>query len=1304
MLLSRTLVPLFVLICLGYRYVNSFPVIPNNVRVDSEVELLKNREFFLYTVEEFIDRQDGSIQVRVRDEIPVSRNDSATISYYRIREITTKEKNFGDLILSYNHQLVCKPIRLEFWLLKEMTYILSSLRKSPDLNIDDLRDDRTAIGPTTLLRLFYSNAKLFKLSMKAFDELHLTDMYYFQAIVSLKDNQLAKLICLIPVATVMDGANIIVGKTLLSELKTQYHPAVLSVVLFTKGDNRIEKSPQILYDSSEDELDKLTISYNLIQGRSMAKHLGLKFGRSDEKNPFTLPSGKGCGSFATHELFFVSATQFSGIFETQSSDSIYYIAYDSSTNHLRVDSIGEYKTIYDLKERRVTYINDPDFLLVDDNEQHKKEKDIHEDNTHCAQTSIMEADDEEGFYRAQSMEQILGLDKYIGLQFLGTVLLEDGTYCMMFEREISYRQIPVIAKMKMNTNLKAQRNDRIFIVYYFVDDLLLSTKGNDDFYYDQTSYQSMWLKRIEVTSINQFSKTNNLLAQITFNEFTWNLESISEDTRDRQSKILHPVRTFDTFECKSTHDQTKLEFLIKEVDKSTFDGKKTDPSWDRNRMIEIKNQIESFEEAIIVFVSRQTGISRSLINKFELIDARATSSFEANSKLFLVKANLVMPMNYNFDRLLIGWLESIDSVPFEKYGKFVKDVRFISRIECSLILATMFYNQNKINMVYCPNTGCAYIDDLHSIEFIEKNPATMEEYYKSTSPNSCEIYVQTKVVDSSKVIGDRFTPSLIEKSLAGSQILLDIQSASQESQFNIFRGIVTKTALIKGLSLDSLGHIIRYGLCYSESVNFKKDEQFGIDITKLKLNKPHSLIYCHKACHLDSNCQTYSYSKDLNECILTNVPNKYLVEPNIDGSIELIGLEEKKDCNLYKPNSLHLYETSPIVLMNSLSAFDSPFNNDKRYYLTVAKISDCATLCHSNELNNAKRIQCRKFSYFPMNSVCAIEDKQFYLLETRDKVSNIEVLDKGKHFMEAVGKKNWFTIQQYHEYYRDFSQYYVIKNWMKIGISGEIKTKDRNKQQAIDVKSTDSKEIEEIDITGKLTLYSLEKEDCLRECAVINPNCVMVDYCFNNIRGVPTRHCSMYTVRSPFLINSIKLESAEEREKQDISSDSTYLTDLERLYYKPGNNKLILEKDYGCAHYYLAGDNLAIKRQLAEAKLNSHQGNLEVMEDLANEDLESSREYLESLRKFVEPISSSIGLLQIALTLFFGVSFGCIMSLMVSATISDNPCFQSINFRSFSAANLRHFFTSFTHGRFGRTERSFSRVNLDVELRDIKED
>lgn len=1296
----RTLVSLFVLICLSYRYVNTFPVIPYNVRVDSEVEILKNREFLLFTVEEFIDRQDGSIQMLVRDEIPVSTNDSATMSYYRIREIATKDKSFGDFVMSYNHQLICKPIRLEYWLLKEMTYILSLLLKSPDLDIDDLKDDRTAIGPTTLMRLFYANAKLFKLIMKAFDELHLTDMYYFQATVSLKNDHLAKLICLIPVATVMDGANVIVGKTLLSELKTQYHPVVLSVVLFNKGDNHIEKSPQILYDSSKDESDKLTISYNLIQARSMAKHLGLKYGRLDEKNPFTLPPGKGCGSGSTHELFFVSAIQFSGIFDIQSSDSIYYIAYDGLTNHLRVDSIGEYKMIYDLKERRVTYIRDPDFLLNDDNEQHKKENNNdHEDKTHCAQTSIMELDDEEGLYRAQTMEQIVGLDKYVGLWFLGSVLLEDGTHCVMFEREISYRQIPVIAKMNNNINLKAQRNDRIFIVYYFVDDLLLSTKENDYFYYyDQTSYQTMWLKRIEVTSINQLTKTNNLVAQITFNEFTWSLESISEDTRDRESKILHPVRTFDISECKSTHDQTRLEFLIKEVDKSTFDGMKTNLSWDNNRMTEIKNQIESFEEAVIVFVSRQTRISRSSINKFELIDARPKSSFEANSKLFLVKANLVMPMDYNFDRLLIGWLESINEIPFEKYGKFVKDVRFMSRTECSLLLATVFYNQNKINMVYCPNSGCAYIDDLNSIKYIEKNPTKMEEYTKSASLNSCEIYVQTKVIDSSKVIGNRFTPSLIEKSLAGSQIWL-----TKESQYDAFRGIVTKTALIKGLSLDSLGHIIRHGLCYSESVNFKKDEPFGIDVTKLKLNQPHTLIYCHKACHLDANCQTYSYSRNLNECILTNIPSKYLVEPNIDGSIELNGLEENKDCNLYEPNSLHLYRTSPIVLMNSLSAFDSPFNSDKRYYITVAKVSECANLCHSNELNNAKSIQCRKFSYFPMSSVCAIEDKQFYLLETRDKVSNIKVLDKGRHFMEVVGKENWFTIQQYHEYYRDHSQYYVIKNWMNIGRSEKKKTEDHNKQQAIDVKSNDSDDrIEAIDITGELTLYSLEKEDCLRECTVINPNCVMVDYCFNNIRGVPTRYCSMYTVRSPFLINSLRLEPPEERERQDISSDSTPLTDLERLYYKSGNNKLILEQNYGCTHYYLAGDNLAIKRQLAETKLNSRRGNLEVMENLASEDLEISREYLESLRKFVEPIASSIGLLQISLTVFFGISFGCIMSLMVSATMSNNACIQSISLRSFSVANLRDFFTSFTHERFGRTERSVSQVNLDVELRDIK--
>lgn len=1271
-----------------YKFANTLPAIPDNVRVDTEVATLKNREFQLYTVEEFIDRQGRSIQVRAKDEFPVSPNDSSVVNYYRIREVETKSRVYGDFVTLYNHRSLCTTIRTKDWLLKDMTYTFSLLYDSPDLNLADIKSDRTAIGPISLLRIFYQNAHLLKLTMKGFDGLRLTEMYYFQANVSLKTDQVAKLICLIPVATVMDDVNVIVGRTLLSELKTLYHPAVLSVVIFNKGDAHIEKNPQDLYDITKDESDKLVIAYYLVQERSLSKHLGLKYGRLDERNPFTLPQGEGCGSTATHELFFVSALQFSGIYESQNSNSRHYIAYDGLTNHLRIDLIGEYKMIYDLNEHRITYISDPDFSLDDRN----KEEDLsHEDKTHCSQSPIMQVDDEEEFYKVKTIEEVIGLEKFIGLQYLGNVILDDGTHCMMFEREIPYSKIPII--VKMNINVKAQKNERIYIIYYFVDDLLISAKGND-FFNDLTSYQSMWLKRIEMMSRNSLTKSSALNAQITFNEFAWSLESISDDTRDRGSKILHPVRTFDTYECKSTHDQTKLEFVMKNVDKGDFDEKKAESSW--NRMTEVLNQIESFEEAMIVFVSRQTRISRSLINKFEIIDAQpAASSLERDKKLFLVTANLITPMNFNFDKILVGWIDSINSIQIEKYGKFVKDARSISRTECSLHLATLFYYQNKVNMVYCPNVGCAYIVDLGSINYIEKDPRKIDASI-STSSNMCEIYVQTKVVDSSKIIGDRFTSSLVQKSLNGSQMLFDVLNLSQESKFNTFRGRVIKTALIKGLSSDFLGHAIRYGLCYTKSTEIKGDRPFDLGITILKLEQYHSIIYCHEACHLDPNCQTYSFSKDSNECILTNIPSKYLLEPNIDGSIDLVGLRENKDCNLYIPNSLHLYQASKIVMLNSLSGLDSPYNNDKRYYMTVANLFDCASLCHSIELNAAKRIQCRKFIYFPTNSICVIEDKQSYLFETRDKVPDINLLEKTKHLMETVGRDNWFKVDLYHEYYRDYSQYYVINDWTKIEQSVKKQEAER------DSKNSNHDAVNEIhDISGETTLYSLEKEDCLRECTIINPNCVMVDYCFNNIRGVPTRYCSMYTIRSPLLMNTPKLEP-EDREEEVISSDSNPLTELERLYYKPNNFKLTSVRDYGCIHYYLTGDNLALKRQLAAAHSDSQQGSSEVISELANEDLESSREYLESLKQFSNPVTSKIGLVQICLSLLFGISTGCIMSLIISTWISRNSLVNTISWINLPASNLRDWFNNCRNERFGRTQRSDSHVGLDVELRDIK--
>lgn len=1230
--------------------INGLPELFDNIRADSKMLYLTQNLAQIYLVAEFINRQDGSIKISVANLTETDSQDDSK-DYYRIREnITGYYDGLDDKVVLFNAStLLCSVAHTSNWYLFELTNVLDALFTSDQLNTARIKSDRTSIGPITLLQIVYENAGSFLLDSRAFDDTNLYDTYYFSMILDLSPNQKVKFICTLPAQHAnIDDDKIQVGKTRLSQIISNVHVSKVAIV-FSDQENgtskRVplerKKSSDLLLLQSQTEYDILLVSYTLIQELSLVKHFGSSGGsKISFNNPFILPGGAGCGLVSQHSPFYVLAHRFSGQFEALHFADTFYIAYDQETNHMRYDSIGEHKIIYSLNHKRATMVADSSNLMTPIGEDYQ-------DQNHCVQAYFRDMElGEDKIFNSKTMADILGFGQEAGLFYLGTTTVDDGAKFLfhVFEREITFRQIPAI--LLMNLSLKPRANGRFFLVYYFVNEQL---NGNDDIFQDN-AYESMWLKKMELHSRNEVSKYTFTVSRLKFNKFTWSLETLSEDTRDRQTKLLHPVRLFDTLECSSIHDQIQLEMLLTQLKDTELLGNWQQVVSKNNSYYKtvgelLTKQTNLIEESLMAFISKRTDFARSLIGDLDFLLLDDVDNDPESTKM-IVKAKLIKPLNYKYKRNLLGWVKTFESLRYGKKVTLTKKKSLMTRHECLLSLGTRFNDKNKINMLYCPNVGCGYIQNLTSIEYIkasgQTSPITTEIYF-----SMCEIYQLQKQVDF--ITGEFrniYSIDQIRKSLDKARVSIELNQVESESDIKkTFHALVSQLSLIKGImSQDSLDELLFTGSCLTKSIvsppaSGDQQELDNIKVVQFNLDKHHSQVHCHKACLMYAFCMTYTYNRASKQCSLSNISKNIALrarDPEDSPSI-LNNLVSDTNCSMYAPNSLLLYE------LKTETRYDSPtriWNSDK--YLTISSLIDCAQLCHVNELTPGKQDHCRSFKYLRLNSVCVLEAsnyKTYYVKEDANLINNSPnkflTYDQWK---DIVGIDQLHQFIQIEQFQRDYAQYYTIKKITKIQLNESIDN-DSNFTQ----------------LATSTVLYNIDRDVCLRECTIVNPDCVMVDYC--NIINTEssytsqTKSCHMYHIRSPFTFKNYRLNEMIKLENDNESSTTKLfgglpLNSLETKFYIQGksNGHNVTTKLANCQHYYLNGDNLYLKRQLAQSSGTNWTDDT-IVNEIGQWDWLISKNFVEQAKKFAQAYSynQSSGSLFSTLALMIGISFGLVM-------------------------------------------------------------
>ena len=1183
-----------IIIALIQVQVCGLPKLPDSLRADSQLLYITEELAQMYYVDEYIDRLDGSVRLTVANVSDSDKGDDV-IDYFRIKEHIKDYDPLNDKVVAYNSdQSSCKADHLGSWYLFELSHILSELFYLKDLASGETRNDRTSIGPIALLRLVYESAHLFRLDSKAFDEVNLCDTYYFSYQTNLNPGSPqqvdVKLIAALPVQHTESDSQIKMGQTLLSQIESKVHLSKIALIFADNkagpNDDQIKRVSADLLDFTKSRLGRLIVSYDLIQERSLSKHSGAKGGQPGGSNPFALPAGIGCGLVSDHNPFYVSARQFSGQYEADDFSDSFYMAYDEKTNQLRYDSLGEHKIIYSLNEKRAVIVADssgaPRANSTNQANQGIIFDQLHEDQNHCSQSYYHPSSevDQNGLFQAKKMDEILGLGERSALLYLGTETLEDGTLSHLFEREIIFAQIPTISYMHMRLN--GRPSNRFFLVFHFVAEQIGGRQ-----LFEPDAYRSMWLKRIELNSLNNLFKYNFINSRITFNKFSWSLEMEAEETRNREGKLRHPVRTFDTIECRSLYGQSKLEVLLRqskdsewfELDEGRFSKSPRDSPFEVAR-VDLEGTIEAnlleLEEGLMGNLVERTSLARSEINNLELITSR-------NPNSILLRADLTSPMNYKFDQYLLGWVKAVESILHDKVGRITKRKNLMARHECALSLDTLLSGDTiKYHMMYCPNIGCGYIDNIDRADYIkndgdnEKKPPQLDIYF-----HMCEIYVRQKQVDSKAAERTIYSSEAIKRSLLAEPISVDIEQVSKRVVKN-FRATVTKVFLTSGSGRGDWDELLVSGSCYtpnSRPSGLSRGSDPQVHVVQLNFDKHHSRVHCHKACLIYPFCETYTYNKLTRRCSLSNISRSMAASDQATGALEdnmgqLDNLENGQQCSLYALNPLFLYGRKREIRFTTPAYLERNFN-----FTTIASASECANFCRRNELNPSNRRQdhCLGFDFLRQKSVCAPFassstshfDGRKPQLPAVQSVDSSKILISRDEFERRIGSTDLYQAYEVEAYQRDYSQHYIRKSMTRINI---------NEPGDAMIGSPRSAKITSV-------LYDIDQRACLRECSILQTECVSVNHCQVMLDKRFTQFCELYNIRSPFVFNPEAPPSKMDRSKLQYLAGESQLTPLEESFYFSNSSEayLVSTSKSSCVHYYLQGDELYLKRQLAEA-------------------------------------------------------------------------------------------------------------------------
>lgn len=1283
---------------LGCRNVFGLPELPSSLKADSELLYLSDELAQYYKVEEYIDRQDGSIKLSVSNLTDDDDKQRLIIlDYYRFKEhVTSPHDGFDNKVILYDRQPgLCGINYTNTWSLRDYSHVLSELFSSNRLDTTKIQSDRTSIGPMTLIQIIYDNSALFKLDSRAFDEISLVDCFYFSFRFDLpaeSEHKEASIIVAIPVDHVENDQHFLgANTTSLADVRSRYHIVRAGVIFFDQqnDDNKLQVSSDLIGFSDSRNLTKLIIFYTLIQELSQSKHVGTSsaagLGELTSVNSiFGLPAGAGCGLASQHQPFHVSAHQFSGQFEAMDFGGEYFMAFDQETRHLRYDSLGDHRIVYSLDQKRATMIADLTGNLSSNFIPLTHRDDLTHDQSHCVQSYFTGRDEtiENGLFDGKTMATVLGLGLDVGLYYLGSSTLPGGDQTSLnsaryhvFEREINFEQIPTI--VKMHTRLNSKLSNRFFLIFYMASEQMDEL---DIFSSQSDAYKSMWIKRIELNSMNKLYEYRLINSRLTFTQFSWSLDSSPsmdlQDVRHSRSQ-LNPTRLFDTIECKPVAQQLQLELVLSQMNDSDWLARRSldrasnifdDGTGNELSFSLHSSQLETFSESIMKFLARKTQLARSFINDFELDLMNQPSG---GGEQFLVKAKLTSPMNYEYGRHFLGWIKEFESVRHQKLVSLIKAQASMTRHECSLSLAAK-YNDLKehLYLLYCPNVGCGQLD-VENMTLLAGD-LQVDRGYNFFSPpidvyyHLCEVYELKRSIDTSRSeINNIYNIDSIKKSLDKARLSIELWTSHPDltvDQLKTYKAIVSGISLTRGVNPDHWDDLLIQNTCFRPTTRPIVGDIEHIKIVGLQLDKHHSRIHCHKACLLYAFCETYSYNEATRSCSLSNIPRDVIMTDEMaleDSTAVLEDLDIVIDCNLYALNSMLLYEQRGDVVRWDTAGY--LLERDR--HLLKLSLKQCAQLCHSNEIMPPKpgddntRNHCRSFKYLAEKSLCSLEasDHQTYYANTgidlkvpnssteHDKYLHIKTEDDLKRVLVRRGADDQETEKELEKrhminsYNRDFSQYFVLKKATRLELSEPMGTAAHETAR------------------GQV-LHGLHLDVCLRECSVVDMSCVTVDYCdlMDKNTGL-TRTCRLYSIRSPFSVFGDQRIGWEKLNKADQTSlfNGLPLTELESKFYVSGQSDEhnVTVRHINCRHFYMDGDHLYLKRLLASQVSQSERNwtDDQVIKEMIAEDQAESQRSLKLMEQFRYKLEDIYGdhshshLIKWSLQLTFGLLVGSLM-------------------------------------------------------------
>lgn len=1332
----------------GYIFQISFALkpLPKDFRAETEVFYYFQDDAELFNVEEVVRSDEGSIRLRVTNVTDPDKKKSETVAYYRINEHLVQYDKLDGRILALNPDKdQCSTEFLSVWSLANMTRILKTLMLSDGIELGSLETDRVSVGPIAFARLIDLNKHLFKLDSKGFDEIRLTDVFYFSADFQLGDGvKLVRFITLLPTSRVNNPSTLEIGRTMLSQVATDGYAVQIGLIFLDKINDRIalKKKSSVLLDYFGSEYETLLISYNTVQELSLTKHLGTSADEGVDANPFALPAASRCGSVSSHLPFFADAKQFSGVLYAKHIHRETYIAYDSLTNHLRVDSVGQHKIIYDLDNNRATMIADPTMInksgkLGIEYQEDKNTKSISSkrgdraDKNHCSEISIVEGRSSsrlaDNYVGLKSLVEVLGLGS-AAIYYLGVDTLEDGLTAHKFEREVSLNDLPIV--VALNLRIYPPSSGKLTLVYYFASEVAIMDFDSFNIF-EVDAFKSMWLRRVVLLSSNELSKHKTTLSEITFIHSSWNLELKPDRDQGREASIMtDAVHTFDIgSECKSQTKQLKLEYVMsaRDVGEALFNyvdqppPKKrsdTDAEFIRDQDDD-KSTFESLEEGLISFTSRRLSLPRSHINKLQIFEPIGS---EVEYSSLLVSATISSQLNYETNYRIVGWVEDFNSL--DNRVQMVVRRASMPLSECILTIGTVFRERTTIQSVHCPYLGCGYvIPGVRSLQDVLKRPdAGMQEPSIILHHDMCTIYTQERSITSG-LLDKNISEKTIKKAIENSLVYIDLGSTQSQASTStneqntasnsikqvIFRAKVSKVALSDVVLHESYGEQLAKGSCYSsqtapihpESAALRKESLAGIPIKTIELNfdAHHSIYHCHQACQLYSPCQTYSYSPQRQKCALSNISKNFnralvQVDPEMTDVRPLTNLYlDDPKCMIYAINSAKLYTPMQQVLTTTPGILAN-----RRHFVSLGSLNECADLCHSYEIveSASLKYKCTKFQHSLLESICAIYDSDSYLFEqlrshlseTTKQTIPPTSLEYSKGLMNI---DDWAKISHFGTYSRDYVSLYNVEYSVEVSVT--------ERQEFIN------------QLASKSTIYDLDYDDCLRECSVVNLDCVMVDFCFNPVKHVPMKRCKIYTIRSPYALhvhsNPIKLGKSVHVVSDELNDNEAQLTELEEKFYlkeKISSNYTISVSDGSCIHNYLSGDNLYLKREIWKTLQASKVEKISIKEEpilnltsLDEDQRKASERISVKLHNIAKLLDQSFKSQQTSrfwattLQILFGSSIGLLVFAYVgNLSFNLDEVYETVSIR----AMLASLFIRVEHSFSGRETRSESQVEF----------